>query len=116
MNLQMTKEFYERIETEVEQSLKPKGYRKTKHQHSQMNGNMYSVFDSAGGLTRLIWDAKDRRLIIRVYKKGTWLMKLGKALIGRNDDEKLLRELIINREEFTDSTEEQVIKRIVDAI
>ncbi|RUS45816.1 hypothetical protein [Cohnella sp. AR92] len=105
------------IERQVEEHLSRHGYRQVKRQYQvQFMGNLYSVYESQEGVVRLIWDGRQDRLTLRVYRKRPWSMKLVKALMGRNDDEKLAGETVIPGHELHTLKEEQIVERCLQKI
>jgi hypothetical protein len=117
MSVQITEELLERIVTEIENLLMPRGYRKTKHQYQpHASGSLYSVFESPERIVRFIWDGRAGRLTLRVYDKRSWAMKLAKALLGRADGEKLTRELVVKKEKLAEWNEEQLVQKCVQTL
>jgi hypothetical protein len=117
MTIQITEELLARIAGEMEQRLVPQGFRKTKYQYQpQASGSMYAVYESPDRTVRFIWDGRDGRLTLRVYAKGGWAMKLGKALLGRPDGDKLVRELVIKKDALADWNEEQLIQKCNETV
>ncbi|MGG1313628.1 MULTISPECIES: hypothetical protein [Cohnella] len=113
----MTEQLFEQILKEIDTSLAPQGFQKTKQHHQpQLFDTRYAVFEAPGHLVRVIWDGKQRMLILRIYAKRKWIMKLAKVLIGQNDTEKLIKEFTIPRDEMMALSDEQVIGKCVQTV
>jgi hypothetical protein len=105
------------LERNVEEELGRRGYKQVKRQHQvQYMGHFYAVYESDDGVARLIWDGRKELLSLRIYQKRKWSMKLVKALIGRNDDEKLVGETVIPGRELHTLSEEQITERCLQII
>jgi len=110
MNQFDAKGTFDIVEKEIESRLQPKGYTRTKHQHHPGTfGNIYSVYECGRGLIRFIWDGKDRRYVIRVYRKRSWFMSTFLiSVLGRNDPDQLLKEFVLTGD---DATNDDMLKQ-----
>ncbi|CAM4048129.1 hypothetical protein COLU111180_20765 [Cohnella lubricantis] len=113
-----TVEFLTAVHREVEQQLIQQGYQRTKYRHSLEGfGNLYSVYESQDRVVRFIWDGLEGGLTFRIYGRRNWGMKLMKALIGGTaGDERLLREVIVQRNEVATLSEDELQRKLAEAL
>ncbi|WP_274650975.1 hypothetical protein [Paenibacillus humicola] len=116
MHVPAAEPFLETLHQDIENRLLPLGFRTVRRQFTPQPPGWYAVFDSPGHIVRFIWDGKDGRLMLRVYAKRKWMMKLAKAMLGRSDEEKLAGELLLSRNELAGLEEEQVIEKCADLL